>query len=200
MLAVETLAGGFAEPVFEAQAVFRALMDGFARPGTVGMAVNAVRPPASLGKASASVLLAMCDFETKVWLSGSLLQDPTAQGWIHFHSGAPLTESVSAAAFAFAASPEELPRLGEFSPGTDEYPDTSTTVVLEVESLENGAQLVLQGPGINGSKSISPEGLPANFLVEWDRNGMLFPCGVDLILTAGDQFVCLPRTTRIREA
>ena len=39
-------AGGFREPVFEAQAVFRTLMDCMARPGTIGSVTATVAPPA----------------------------------------------------------------------------------------------------------------------------------------------------------
>jgi alpha-D-ribose 1-methylphosphonate 5-triphosphate synthase subunit PhnH len=31
----------------------------------------------------------------------------------------------------------------------------------------------------------------------WTDNRAIFPRGVDIILTAGSRFVCLPRTTKI---
>lgn len=199
MLASDSLTGGFVEPVFEAQSVFRALMDGFSRPGQVASAKTNVQAPAPFGKAAASILLALCDFETDIWLSKSLV-NPQVCNWIHFHSGAPLAKSEDAARFAFAAANTELPEICSFSIGTDEYPDTSSTVILEVEALEGGPELVLEGPGINGSATFAPVGLPADFIRQWEQNGTLFPCGIDLVLTAADRFVCLPRTTRIREA
>lgn len=199
MFSTDTLAGGFTSPVFEAQGMFRKLMDGFSRPGNTASVETQVQPPLPFGKAAASVLLALCDFETNAWLSKSL-RHPDLRKWVAFHTGAPICLTETEAAFAFAASIDELPPLGSFCQGTDEYPDISSTIILEIASLEGGRSLALAGPGINGSAAFSPQGLPSGFLEDWERNGALFPCGVDLILTAGDRFLCLPRTTRILEA
>ena len=48
-MSLDTLAfaGGFQEPVFEAQAAFRTLMDCMARPGTIGAVAATVTPPAT---------------------------------------------------------------------------------------------------------------------------------------------------------
>lgn len=199
MLAAQMLAGGFANPVFEAQSVFRAVMNGLANPGKVESAQTLVDAPEPFGKAAASILLTLCDFETPVWLSPSLASD-SVRGWINFHAGAPLVDEPELSTFAFAANSAELPALFSFVPGNDEYPDTSTTIILEAEALHGGARLVLEGPGILGSRMIAPAGLPNGFIGAWAQNADLYPCGVDLILAAGAQFLCLPRTTRIREA
>jgi alpha-D-ribose 1-methylphosphonate 5-triphosphate synthase subunit PhnH len=87
--------------------------------------------------------------------------------------------------------------LNQFSLGTQEYPDRSATLILEVAELEGGKQLALTGPGIKSIQMISPIGLPETFLRLWTDNRAIFPRGVDIILTAGSRFVCLPRTTKI---
>ncbi len=46
-------AGGFSDPVFQSQAVFRALMDGMARPGRIQSLEAVVDPPAPFGAAMA---------------------------------------------------------------------------------------------------------------------------------------------------
>lgn len=199
MLATETLGGGFSHSVFEAQAVFRAVMAGFAHPGKTATIETDVAPPKPFGKAAASILLTLCDFETATWLSPTLRND-IVSGWVNFHSGAPLKGEPHMSTFAFVATVAECPTLALFSLGTDEYPDTSTTIVLEITALTGGSTLVLEGPGVKGTNAIAPSGLPSNFIQMWAANGALFPCGVDLILTSGDCFLCLPRTTRIKEA
>ena len=101
------------------------------------------------------------------------------------------------ARFAFAEAGVVIASLGQFAVGTQEYPDRSTTLVLEIASLADGKELALSGPGIADIHMIAPIGLPDAFLRTWNDNRALFPRGVDLILTAGRQFLCLPRTTKI---
>lgn len=53
------------------------------------------------------------------------------------------------------------------------------------------------GPGIQSVTEIAPIGLPETFLRLWTENRALFPRGVDIVLTSGRRFLCLPRTTKI---
>ncbi|MCF3640850.1 phosphonate C-P lyase system protein PhnH, partial [Rhizobium sp. TRM95111] len=45
----QVFTGAFASPVFDAQAVFRTVMDCMARPGTIGPVAPLATPPAPLG-------------------------------------------------------------------------------------------------------------------------------------------------------
>ncbi|TIT74126.1 MAG: carbon-phosphorus lyase subunit PhnH, partial [Mesorhizobium sp.] len=47
-IATQSIEGGFADPVFNAQAVFRAVMDAMARPGSVQALPSLTHPPAPL--------------------------------------------------------------------------------------------------------------------------------------------------------
>jgi alpha-D-ribose 1-methylphosphonate 5-triphosphate synthase subunit PhnH len=192
----ETLTGGFAEPVFNAQSVFKMMMDGMARPGTIQAVAPEIAPPAPLGIAAGAIALTLCDHDTPVWLSAGL-DRPAVSGWLGFHTGAPVLDDKLEARFAFAEAGTVLASFGQFPVGTQEYPDRSTTLILEIESLEGGSELALSGPGIREIETIAPKGLPENFLRIWNENRGHFPRGVDLVLTAGRRFVCLPRTTKI---
>ncbi|MCA1440838.1 phosphonate C-P lyase system protein PhnH [Ensifer sp. IC4062] len=189
-------AGAFADPVFEGQSVFRTLMDGFARPGTIGRLATAVSPPAPLGKASGAVALTLCDHDTPVWLSPALSKSAVPQ-WIAFHTGAGVTEIKDEARFAFVEKGAAVPGFDQFALGTQEYPDRSTTLVIEVEALKGGQPLIARGPGIRSEVVIAPNGLPDVFLDFWTANQAIFPRGIDLILTARDAVLCLPRTTKL---
>ncbi|MCL6706020.1 phosphonate C-P lyase system protein PhnH [Pseudomonas sp. R2.Fl] len=192
----DALTGGFTEPVFQAQSVFRMLMDGMARPGTIQTILPQVAPPAPLGQAAGAIGLALCDHDTPVWLSPAL--GKTAVGeWLGFHTGAPLTREKVEARFAFFEAGAALAAFGLFSTGTQEYPDRSTTLVIEVARLEGGPALTLTGPGIQESRTITPGPMPETFLRSWADNRTLFPRGVDVILACGAQFLCLPRTCTI---
>ena len=123
-------------------------------------------------------------------LAGSALP-----GWLAFNAGATVTDERQSARFAFVEKGAMLPNLCLFAQGTQEYPDRSTTLVVEIEAFEGGRPLVLTGPGIRTQEEIAPVGLPDMFPHFWSENRRGFPRGVDLILVAGEKILCLPRTT-----
>lgn len=194
-------AGGFDRPVFEAQAAFRTLMDCMTRPGTIGRIEATVAPPAPLSATAGAVALTLCDHDTTVWLTSALSRS-ALPGWLAFNAGAILTDERQNARFAFVEKGAMLPNLCLFAQGTQEYPDRSTTLIVEIDAFEGGRPLVLKGPGIRTQEEIAPLGLPDMFPHFWSENRQGFPRGVDLILVAGDGILCLPRTTilRVKEA
>jgi len=192
----DVLAGGFAEPVFHAQSVFKLMMDAMARPGTIQTVAPDALPPAPLGVAAGAIALTLCDHDTPVWLSSGLAKSAVPQ-WLGFHTGAPVTPAKAEARFAFVEAGTPLSSFGLFAAGTQEYPDRSTTVVIELADIEGGRKLALMGPGIKTVADIAPLGLPDSFLRLWTENRALFPRGIDIVLTSGSRFLCLPRTTKI---
>lgn len=192
------ITGGFADPVFDAQATFRAIMDAMARPGTVQHAKAEAQPPQPLSPVAAAVALTLCDNDTPLWLDPALKPIQAVTSWLGFHTGAPLTETPAEAHFGLVAEPANLIALENFAQGTQEYPDRSTTLILQVASLSSGGALALEGPGIDGSTALAPTPLPRHFVAQWKQNRARFPRGVDLILVAPEGIACLPRTTRIR--
>ena len=193
-----TFEGGFANPVFDAQTSFRAIMDALANPGTPRKLAETALAQGPLSAELASTLLTLSDADTPIWLSESL-RTADVEAFIAFHTGAPLTRDPGSATFAIAAAVDELPRLDQFNLGTQEYPDRSTTIVLAVRSLAGGADRLLRGPGIKDHIHCSPAGLPADFATQWGDNRELFPRGVDLLLVADGNVMGLPRSTRISE-
>ncbi|WP_378949228.1 phosphonate C-P lyase system protein PhnH [Mesorhizobium sp. ANAO-SY3R2] len=194
----QAIDGGFAAPVFDAQAIFRAVMDAMARPGTIQPVAALTQPPATLSATAGAVALTLCDHDTPLWLDTPLQVSAAAKSWLAFHSGAPLAATAADAHFALVANPANLMALENFAQGTQEYPDRSTTLILQVESLTAGEPLELKGPGIETLATIAPTPLPRHFVEQWKQNGARFPRGVDIILAAPDGVACLPRTTRIK--
>jgi alpha-D-ribose 1-methylphosphonate 5-triphosphate synthase subunit PhnH len=192
----QALSGGFSEPVFESQSVFRMLMDGMARPGSVRTIGLDVGQPDLLGGAAGAIALTVCDHETPVWLSAGLVKSAVAE-WIGFHTGAPITREKNEARFAFVEAGATLASFGLYSTGTQEYPDRSTTLVIEVAAFGEGQTLTLTGPGIQQATVVKVKGLPEVFSRLWADNRALFPRGVDVVLTSGKAMLCLPRTTKI---
>jgi alpha-D-ribose 1-methylphosphonate 5-triphosphate synthase subunit PhnH len=198
-MASEALAieGGFADPLLGSQSVFRALMDALAQPGVVRPISVFVQPPSPLTIELAAVALTLADHDSPVWLDARLRNTGPVLDWLRFHTGAPLDTDPASAAFAFADGAQVLPQLSDFAQGTDEYPDRSTTLVIEVEGFQGGARLTLRGPGIKDETSIAPSGLPQGFVSQWNENRALFPRGIDVVLVAAGHVLGIPRTTRI---
>ncbi len=193
----QSLSGGFAEPVMDAQAAFRALMAAMAEPGTLRPLEADVEAPEPLSPEAAAVMLTLCDADTPVWLDQRLAATPGLLQWIAFHCGAPVTAELMDAHFAFVSDARRLPPLGTFCAGTQEYPDRSTTLIVQLNRLSGGEILQIAGPGIDGSREVSPHLLPARFTMDWAANRDLYPRGVDLVLVAPGGLAALPRTTRI---
>jgi len=188
---------GFADPVDDAQRIFRKVLDALAHPGRI-VAIDAPAdlPPGPLGRAALGTALALLDFETPLWLDEAA---SAARAHLRFHCNCPKAETPGGASFAFLGDPAVLPTLDSFALGTDAYPDRSTTLVIEVRALADDGDLTLSGPGIEDRTRLGIEGLPAGFWAKRAALAPLFPCGIDLILTCGDRLAALPRTTRVEE-
>lgn len=189
--------GGFAAPVCDAQVVFRAVMDAMAMPGTAQPLATTTRPPMPLSQTAAAIALALCDHDTPVWLDPRLKAAEAVSAWLGFHTGAPLTHTPADAHFALVSDPASLIAFDNFAQGTQEYPDRSTTLILQVEGLHDGTVLTLEGPGIQSSVQTAPQPMPRHFAEQWRQNNQRFPRGVDLVLAAPGVLACLPRTTRL---
>ncbi len=186
---------GFANPVIDSQQVFRAVLEAMSRPGRVQSVRNDLAPPAPLAVGSAAFCLALADHDTPVWLAPGL-RNPATVAFLRFHCGCPIVEEPEHAAFAIADA-AGLPALDRFALGSDAWPETSTTVVVQVDGLAEGGPLRLAGPGIETTHALSVPGLHPGLLDEWEANRKLFPCGVDLVLVAGHRIAALPRTTTV---
>jgi alpha-D-ribose 1-methylphosphonate 5-triphosphate synthase subunit PhnH len=186
-----SLTAGFTEPVLDAQRCFRAVLDAMARPGRVQRLPGLPEPPTPLGAAAAAVLLTLADADTPVWLDVGA----AAEAWLRFHAGAPIVAAPAEAAFLLASG--KPPPLHDLAQGTEEEPHRSATLILQVTTLEEGVGWRLTGPGIEHAHRLRVTGLPEGFAAAWQVNRARFPCGIDLILCAGDRLAALPRTTAL---
>jgi alpha-D-ribose 1-methylphosphonate 5-triphosphate synthase subunit PhnH len=182
---------GFADPVADAQTTFRAVLDAMAHPGRVRHAGTGLRPPAPLMPATAALLLTLVDAETPLWLAPDFLP---AREWVVFHSGAPVTDTPARATFAVAST---LPDFLLFFAGTDEAPESSATLIMQIAGFGTGQRLLLSGPGLRVPATLDVNGLPADFPDIWAANHAQYPRGLDLVLVAGDTLVALPRSLRV---
>lgn len=195
-----SLLPGFDNPVDDAQQVFRAALDAFAHPGTLqALPAASTGLPDGLSPAMTALLLTLADSDTPVWLPADI--GPAARAFLRFHCGCPLAETLGQATFVCVPAGHAVPPLAQCAQGDPAYPDRSATLLVEVSSLANTAApddtFVLRGPGIETTQALYASGLPTDFPVQWRANNAGFPLGVDLLLTAGDRFCALPRTTHL---
>ncbi len=190
-------ATGFPEPVLASQSVFRGVMNAMARPGSIQVIATTVDAPSPLMPATAAIALALFDHDTAVWADAGFDGTSEIVNWLRFQTGAPLTADASRAAFALVGDGSVLPDFDCFAQGTPEYPDRSTTLIVQVDTLTEGPELILNGPGIRGAASLRAGSLPADFVERTLANRSLFPRGIDLLLVCGAQLVALPRTVHI---
>lgn len=191
-----TLAAGFAEPVYDSQAVFRSVLDAFSRPGRISTVAAGVEPPVPLHVASAAIALSLFDLSTPYWTDPSV-GTPAAIDYIGFHSGARLTDDPENAAFAIVGGSDTVVSWDAFAIGTPDYPDRSTTVIVQVDNLQDDGPVTLTGPGIRTEHRVRVDGLDDGFWAARQENAKLYPLGTDIILVADRRMICLPRTTRV---
>jgi alpha-D-ribose 1-methylphosphonate 5-triphosphate synthase subunit PhnH len=189
-MTTDTLIGpGFSDPVFQSQGAFRALLAALAEPGIRQHMDDGITPPESLHAATATALLTLADYETPIWLPPPLREGP-AGAWLRFHCGAALVTEPGKAAFAV---------IDGLSSAPDQFPDRSTTVIVQCTDLEGGQAVTLTGPGIAASRVIAPAGLRAGFWAEVAANNACYPLGIDLLLSHANAVFGLPRSTVIEE-
>jgi alpha-D-ribose 1-methylphosphonate 5-triphosphate synthase subunit PhnH len=194
---VAELPTGFADKVLAAQSTFRSVMEAMARPGSVQQITASVGTPAPMMHGAAAIALTLFDHDTPIWLDDPMAAAAPVARWLKFHTAAPVIADPSICQFALIGDGSALPGLDRFCFGSNEYPDRSTTLILQVESLTEGPGYVLQGPGIDGTATlraiISPEDLFERLAV----NATLFPRGIDVVLVHDDAIVAIPRSTRL---
>jgi alpha-D-ribose 1-methylphosphonate 5-triphosphate synthase subunit PhnH len=197
MTTIAELPAGFADKVLSAQSTFRSVMDAMARPGTVQQVIASVGTPGPMMRGTAAIALTLFDHDTPIWLDAKMSETSEVAKWLKFHSGAPVLDDPSVCHFALIGNGSALPDLSRFSFGTNEYPDRSTTLILQVDSLKHGSAFELRGPGIDGTALLRAMIEPVDLFERLAINETLFPRGIDVVLVSGEAIVAIPRTTSL---
>ena len=182
------------------QRSFRAVLEAMAHPGRivplgVPLGFPGAGPP-GVAAASWALCLTLLDRDTPLWLDRWARRAGLPET-LRFHRGTPLVDEAGAAQFALVLDGGEMPRLDAFALGTDEAPERSATLIVEVRELCGHSGWRLGGPGIAGEARLSAHPLPADFATQWRGNHALFPRGIDVILARGGEIAALPRSTRL---
>ncbi|GAB4228184.1 MAG: phosphonate C-P lyase system protein PhnH [Kiloniellaceae bacterium] len=184
---------GLADPVHDAQHIFRGLLTALAHPGRAVTLPGGIEGPLPLDPATAAAALTLLDYDTPLWVDW-IADTPPLRAYLKFHCGCPIVARSQDAAFGLVSDPENMPRLALFAQGLDQYPDRSATLLVQLPDLEDGPAVTLTGPGIRESAEIRPAGLPDWFWNDWRLNAAQFPLGVDIFFTCGRTVIGLPRS------
>jgi len=187
---------GFDDPVAGSQCVFRALLAAFAHPATLREVPLCCDHPAVLEPAAAAVCLALLDYETPLWID-PCLETAGVREFLRFHCGCPLVTMPRAARFALLDCAAGLRLLDEFDCGDIEYPERSTTLLIQCRGFATATATTFSGPGIRDRVQLAVNGIEFGFWQQWRKNRQLFPRGVDLIFIHGNRIAALPRTTQV---
>ncbi len=202
---------GLAQPVHDAQAVFRTVLQAMARPGRVfalpEAVLQAVGRPADregrpVGAGLSALLPTLLDADTSVRPLGRLASG-ALRAWLRFHTGVrEPADDAAPADFTLVAAADLQPAHWQALPlGSDELPQRGGTLVVEVDALGDaagaGLALQLRGPGIAQQQALRVDGLPLDFWHHRQALQVQFPCGFELILLCGGRVAALPRSTRI---
>ena len=195
---------GFDDPVSDSQRIFRDALQALSHPGQIVALTPHAAIPKHAQPSAAVLLLALLDADSHLWLSPTIAASDAAH-WIVFHTNCTLVSDPALADFAWIQDMSEMPALDSFNQGTDEYPELSTTCLINVAGLEKDSNIdpviSLQGPGISGIDQLYLNEMKIAqlelLLNQLQTNHQQFPKGVDIFLCAPHQIAGLPRTTKL---
>ncbi len=196
------LVPGFSAPVDAAQGLFRQLLKAMSEPGSL-IDTTLEQPLERLDPATFGVCQTLLDQTCGLWLSPAFEGEAIRRN-LGFHTGVRLVGERAEAQFALC-HPDDLHDLEGFGRGSAEYPESSCTLILQVERLDNASAaaaagattLRLQGPGIESSRYLVVAPLPAVLAAYLQQRPDPFPLGLDLILVAGRKLACVPRSSQV---
>ena len=185
---------GFSSPALDSQRVFRGALEALSHPGRIVRIEAGTADSPALHPAAAAIALALLDQDTRLWLSPSFRG--SAAAYLRFHTGCVLEADAARADFALVHW-REMPALDQFSAGSEDYPDRSASVIVQVQELSAEGGWQLTGPGIEETARLGVRGLGPAFISQWQGQHRCFPRGIDVYLACGSMLCGLPRTVRI---
>lgn len=200
---MSALVAGFTNPVEQSQQSFKALLMAQSYPGRVHTTDFTLDTPGDMAPSLYALALTLFDSDTPVWIAPSWRQASEDQlsPSLKFHCNCPMTEQSQTADMALVRAEDLDGGLADFHAlfklGSDEYPDQSATLFVQVPGLSEGLKTTWSGPGIKVPSSVSIAGLDQSF---WDQRNLAcsaFPLGLDMVFCAGNQLIALPRSTKV---
>jgi alpha-D-ribose 1-methylphosphonate 5-triphosphate synthase subunit PhnH len=191
------------DEVFDAQKHFRSILDSLARPAKIhALDPVTLNPPPGLNHASVLVGFALMDAD----VAFHVIHDERGERDYLAAKTRAVPSLLNKAGFIFAHGADSPEILESADCGSLTYPDTSATLILEVDGISaepfpGALRLDFQGPGIEGAAVLFVRSLSADLLLALLARNAEFPMGIDAVLTSVDAagIPCvagIPRTAR----
>lgn len=190
--------------VHDLQSVYRKVVNATSRPGTISNLRNEAKLVGKEHKpCSASLLLlalTLLDQEVsfKVY-SDNADNDSRTINQLTYAKGVEVNEADFIFVFRDAQDGSLQEAIEQGKQGTLINPHKSATIIAEADIVTKGEGLLLTGPGIQKTQSVSVD-LPGNWIQSRGQKNKEYPLGIDLMIIDKDhQLLSLPRTTQIIE-
>ena len=175
------------DDVLQAARVFRQALEAMADPGAI-VTLPDCPAPAPLSPAAGALVVALADETTPIHLAGGH-NTRAVRGWLRERLGAKLVTAQEAE--LAIGTWESLSPVGRFGTGSADAPESSATLIVELDMLKPEGALLLGADGAERPLSL-PE---TDAFVE---NAALSPLGLDFFLTSGTLMAALPRGAQVR--
>jgi alpha-D-ribose 1-methylphosphonate 5-triphosphate synthase subunit PhnH len=194
------------DTVFDAQQIFRLLLDSMARPGKiVRLPQINLEIPLNQSIYPVVILLTLIDHEVSFNLVDSRRSQAEKDNISGFVARTTGSKQVPAAQadFVVVYGGNSRGTALQAKRGSLTYPNDGATLIYEVSALDDGESdtpiLELTGPGIQNRVDLGVRGLDETDARQIIESRCEFPLGTDVILTdISGRTACLPRSTRIK--
>ena len=185
---------------FESQIIFRKVLDAMARPGKIVELPDLEINAPTKNKFPCLVLLTFLDSHVKfkVLDIDNKVDSEEIAGYISSSTGSQ-EASVENSDFILIYGGSAGGLIRRMKKGSPKYPDESTTLIYDVESIgEDGVLMTLSGPGICSDHRLAVKGIEEAEITELISVNRDFPMGIDAIFSdKNGKVVCIPRSTTV---
>jgi alpha-D-ribose 1-methylphosphonate 5-triphosphate synthase subunit PhnH len=193
------------DAVFAAQATFRTVLDGMARPGTIRtLPVADPASPLLETRYLTALLLTLLDHEVgcAIVAAGDDVAAARLTAYLVETTGS-RAKTIDEADYVVALGPLPTGLAVRLKRGEPSYPDRGATLICLVPLLgdeSDGVDVTITGPGVHPDQPVSLHlpGLTMPDLAAHAAANAEPPCGIDLILLdRAGHVTCLPRSCKL---
>ncbi len=170
---------------------FRSILSAMENPGSLVTIYEKPPAPQELHSASAATCLTLLENEAPVWTDIDW-KSPVIS-WLQWGCGSCVVTEPSMANFALVTKPASMPALDYFRVGRNEYPDTATTLVVQVDDILPGSETKFPILLTNGHPQLELKGVLDQFWHQWQQVSSLYPMGIDIFVTCEDVLAAVPK-------